>query len=75
MIRSLEQLRSPAANSRPSRIAVAVAQDAEVLLAVDAARRLGLAIARSFTELQGGTFEVAIDGDLFKVTVTFPVSH
>lgn len=45
MIRSLEQLRSPAANSRPSRIAVAVAQDAEVLLAVDAARRLGLASA------------------------------
>lgn len=45
MICSLEQLRSPAVNRCPSRIAVAVAQDAEVLLAVDAARRLGLAIA------------------------------
>lgn len=31
---------------------------------------LGLSIARSLTELQGGTFELAIDGDLFKATVT-----
>lgn len=45
MIHSLEQLRSPVANRRPSRIAVAVAQDAEVLLAVDGARRLKLATA------------------------------
>lgn len=30
---------------------------------------LGLAIARSFTELQGGSMEVGIDGDLFKVTL------
>ena len=34
---------------------------------------LGLSIARSLTELQGGGFDVAIDGDLFKVTLTFPV--
>ncbi len=33
---------------------------------------LGLAIAQSFTQLQGGTFRVETDGDLFKVTVTFP---
>lgn len=32
---------------------------------------LGLAIARSFTELQNGKFKVEIDGDLFKVTVSF----
>lgn len=34
---------------------------------------LGLSIARSLTEVQGGTFRVATDGDLFKVTVYFPV--
>ena len=33
---------------------------------------LGLSIARSLTELQGGIFELAVDGDLFKVTVTMP---
>ena len=33
---------------------------------------LGLSIARSLTELQGGTFELAVDGDLFKATVTLP---
>jgi len=32
---------------------------------------LGLAIAKSFVELQGGTFEITIDGDLFKVIMTF----
>ena len=35
---------------------------------------LGLSIARSLTELQGGTFELAVDGDLFKVVVTLPQS-
>lgn len=30
---------------------------------------LGLAIAQSFTELQGGEFKVETDGDLFKVTI------
>ena len=33
---------------------------------------LGLSIARSLTELQGGTFTLEIDGDLFKARVTFP---
>lgn len=33
---------------------------------------LGLSIARSLTELQGGTFELAVDGDLFKAVVTLP---
>ena len=32
---------------------------------------LGLAIAKSFVELQGGTFEIIVDGDLFKVIMTF----
>lgn len=32
---------------------------------------LGLAIAQSYTEACGGLFELAIDGDLFKVSVTF----
>lgn len=33
---------------------------------------LGLSIAQSLTELQGGTFRLEIDGDLFKAVVTFP---
>jgi len=32
---------------------------------------LGLAIAKSFIELQGGIFEITVDGDLFKVIMTF----
>ena len=32
---------------------------------------LGLAIAKSFVELQNGTFDVQVDGDLFKVIMTF----
>ena len=32
---------------------------------------LGLSIAKSFTELQGGKFQLYLDGDLFKVTITF----
>ena len=33
---------------------------------------LGLSIARSLTELQGGTFDLRIDGDLFRADVSFP---
>lgn len=33
---------------------------------------LGLAIAKSLTELQNGIFEIHIDGDLFKVILKFP---
>lgn len=33
---------------------------------------LGLNIARSLTELQKGTFSLEIDGDLFKVQLSFP---
>lgn len=32
---------------------------------------LGLSIAKSLTELQGGEFNLYLDGDLFKVTITF----
>ena len=35
---------------------------------------LGLSIARSLTELQGGSFELMVDGDLFKAMVTLPQS-
>lgn len=35
---------------------------------------LGLSIARSLTELQGGTFGITVDGDLFKATVSFPLA-
>lgn len=33
---------------------------------------LGLSIAKNLTELQGGTFAIYLDGDLFRVTITFP---
>ena len=33
---------------------------------------LGLSIARSLTELMDGQMSVSVDGDLFKVTLTFP---
>lgn len=33
---------------------------------------LGLSIAKDLTELQGGKFDIYLDGDLFKVTITFP---
>ena len=32
---------------------------------------LGLSIAKSLTELQNGSFEIDIDGDLFKAIITF----
>ena len=38
----------------------------------DGGTGLGLAIARSFTEAVGGTFAVDIDGDVFRVTLSFP---
>lgn len=34
---------------------------------------LGLAIAKSFVELQNGSFKINVDGDLFKVTITWPL--
>lgn len=34
---------------------------------------LGLSIARSLTELQGGKFTLDIDGDLFKVKIEFAI--
>ncbi|MBR6658085.1 MAG: sensor histidine kinase [Oscillospiraceae bacterium] len=33
---------------------------------------LGLSIAKSLTELCGGTFELTLDGDLYKVKITVP---
>lgn len=34
---------------------------------------LGLSIAKSLTELCGGSFELSLDGDLYKVTITLPI--
>ena len=34
---------------------------------------LGLSIARSLAELQGGALRLALDGDLFKAVLTFPL--
>lgn len=36
---------------------------------------LGLSIAKSLTELMQGTLELTVDGDLFKVIVTFPMTE
>lgn len=36
---------------------------------------LGLSIAQSLTTLQGGTFELIIDGDLFKAKIGFPIQE
>lgn len=36
---------------------------------------LGLSIAKSLVELQKGTFDLVIDGDLFKVILTFPITE
>ena len=36
---------------------------------------LGLSIAKSLTELQGGKFKLSIDGDLFKAEVAFPIKN
>lgn len=33
---------------------------------------LGLSITKSLTEVQGGSFQISLDGDLFKVTLQFP---
>ena len=35
-------------------------------------RGLGLSIAKNLAEIQGGKFSVDLDGDLFRVTITFP---
>ena len=34
---------------------------------------LGLSIARSMTELQGGRMTLSVDGDLFKAMLSFPI--
>lgn len=36
---------------------------------------LGLSITQSLTELQGGSLSLHIDGDLFKVALSFPLTH
>lgn len=34
---------------------------------------LGLSIAKTLVQMQGGEFELYLDGDLFKVTIRFPI--
>ena len=36
---------------------------------------LGLSIAESLTAAQGGKMDLTIDGDLFKVTLTFKITN
>ena len=35
---------------------------------------LGLNIAKTLMEVQGGSLQLTLDGDLFKVTLTFPAA-
>jgi signal transduction histidine kinase len=39
----------------------------------DGGNGLGLAIAKTYTEVCDGEFKIDIDGDLFKVTIQFPI--
>lgn len=34
---------------------------------------LGLSIAKSLTEIQNGSFDLTVDGDFFKVVISFPI--
>ena len=36
---------------------------------------LGLSIAKSLVQAHGGSFEILLDGDLFKVLFSFPEYH
>ncbi len=36
---------------------------------------LGLNIAKSLAELQGGSFQISVDGDLFRVDITLPAAE
>ncbi len=59
---------------------IPVSQLMERFVRGDAARStegsgLGLSIARSLTGLLDGTFEIGIDGDLFKATVRLPLTE
>ncbi|MGN0431716.1 MAG: sensor histidine kinase [Lachnospiraceae bacterium] len=65
-------------NISSQEITVNVSELAERFVRGDASRNtegsgLGLAIAKSFVELQGGKFILESDGDLFKVTTSFPI--
>lgn len=40
----------------------------------EAGSGLGLAIVKSFTQAQNGSFEIEIDGDLFKTILFFPIT-
>ena len=41
----------------------------------DGGNGLGLAIARTYSEVCGGEFNISIEGDMFKVTIKFPIAE
>ncbi len=70
MITSLEQLRTAPESGERSRLAVAVAQDAEVLLAVDAAYNLGIAdaiLVGSEAEIRQIAAKLSVDLDRYTI--------
>ena len=65
-------------NTSREELNVSPAELVERFVRGDASRRsegsgLGLSIARSLTELQRGSMDVSVDGDLFKVVLKFPL--
>ncbi len=65
-------------NISSSRLNVAGDELTERFVRGDASRNtegsgLGLSIAKSLVDLQAGDFEIAVDGDLFKATVSFDI--
>lgn len=64
-------------NISATELSIDTAQITERFVRGDSSRNtegsgLGLAIAKSFVELQKGTFEVEIEADLFKVRISWP---
>ncbi len=64
-------------NISRDRISVSADELMERFVRGDASRSsegsgLGLNIARSLTELQNGTFDLTLDGDVFRVDITLP---
>jgi len=79
---SLEKVGRAAAitfkNISASPLNISAAELTERFVRGDASRSsdghgLGLSIAKSLVELQGGRLDISIDGDLFKVTIYFPL--
>lgn len=78
--RSAQQVRISLKNISREQLNVTAEELLERFIRGDAARHtegsgLGLNIAQSLMQLQKGALELTVDGDLFKVTLTFPAAE